>query len=242
MKVAVFLRGHKRNWEYTKTNFINFCESLSDHVDYYVAIWQNDHDLSSMVSDFPQENLKAFLPTFNDFHYGPLEGPAFQATLLTQYKNMEEINSGQKYDFILDTRCDMSFTLLRPIEKVKEYSLGYTTQHPDMHMDDVVFVYDNLVLPTWNCRGFYSEHFYKMLKQQDYFPHDIHEWYFKYAIHQKINIYKIPWFMPSVVRPCQNYNNYSVEDRKKVILDLGLDPKDFTKHLDPIRSMHMSMN
>lgn len=235
MRIAIFLRGHKRNWEYTKHSLLTSFEKLAEHVDYYVAVWKNRSDLRTMIDDFPKDRLKVFFIVPNDTHYNSLSGPAFQTSLLNKHKVLEEMKSGEKYDLIIDTRFDTELHILSELEKPQPYSLGYSTWNPIRHMDDAIFICDNKSIDIWNARGLYSKFqadamYTSTAVHNGYF--EVHKWYYNYAEYHNLNIYQIPWLKCDIVRPSLEYNSLPTKERQKLILEMGMELEDFSRHLD----------
>lgn len=243
MKIAVFLRGHKRVWEYTKHNIIDFCNGLSTHVDYYVAVWGNQtYDVSPMQFDFPESQLKAFLTVPNDTKYGAFTGPAYLSSLLSPYRLMEELSSGKEYDLIIDTRFDVKFKKLQEISLIEPMSLGSTIVDRDMHgmleMEDHCFVADRLSHTIWNSRLF----------QPSNYVVGSHHWMVKYANSYKLPLFNIPWFKCYIVRPHiadvdieelhQRYyeldgpwHDMSTKERVDIISRIGCHESEYSHHV-----------
>lgn len=247
MKVAVFLRGHKRVWEYTKQNIIEFCNSLSDHVDYYVAVWDNKkYEVGSMRYDFPSSQLKAFVIAPDiDVNGGAFLGPPHLSSILSSYRLDEELNAKCNYDFILDTRFDVQFKKLSDITIPKNMSIGSTIidQRHGIYrgMEDHCFVADRITHTIWNHR------FYQCRNQTIDTPNS-HAWLMEYAKSYGITPFKIPWFKAYITRP--NAVNVDIdtlhaeyydidgpwhamtkEEKIKIINDLGCDPDEYVNQL-----------
>ena len=56
-RLAVFLRGQPRTWNYTKYEMLKFFSSIAEHVDYYIAVWDNT-DLEILRRDFSDKSIK----------------------------------------------------------------------------------------------------------------------------------------------------------------------------------------
>ncbi len=128
-KVAVFVRGHKRTWNYNKENFFAFCDSLAEKVDYYAAIWvnrKNYPDIDQMKRDFEGKNLKIFLMLENHWEYDAFRGPAHLSTLLNKFKTQEEVVSEVPYDAVLDTRPDVVFLNYKEVKQPDPWHMGST--------------------------------------------------------------------------------------------------------------------
>ena len=150
-KVAVFLRGNRRVWNYTKENIFTFCDGLAEQVDYYVAMWcvQKSYQIvNSMKDDFKDRNLKSFQLLNNHWDYNAWEGPAYLSAVLNKEKINEELFSGVQYDAVLDTRPDVVFKKLTKIEKPSPWTVGTTRLELEevggwQGMEDHVFFSDS---------------------------------------------------------------------------------------------------
>lgn len=176
-KVAVFLRGNRRVWNYTKENIFAFCDSLGDQVDYYVAMWYVQKSwpiIDSMRDDFKDRNLKVFKMLDNHWKYNAWEGPAYMSTLLNNVKINEELFSGVQYDAVLDTRPDVVFRKLEEVSNPKPWSVGTTKLELEpvnswQGMQDHVFFSDSPTSSLFSNRAAYGNHegvdgHYKLLK------------------------------------------------------------------------------
>lgn len=197
MKVAVFLRGHKRNWDVIKHTSLPFFEKLGDTVHYYIAVWDiNGVNTDSIALDFPKDRLKTFIKNKNHFDYGACAGPVYQSRLLSQYKYKNELLEG-KYDLVLDTRFDVFYhnfsedTYRKEIDNYKN-RLGTTAIFPDhpVGTDDHLFLMDSKTEILWNSRNIVS-----ILND------NTHKTFYEFAVHYEMNPYTIKWFSTIVTRP-----------------------------------------
>jgi len=244
MKIAVILRGHKRNWEYTKENIISCFQQLPHKVDYYVAVWENNSNLSLMLNDFPKDQLKTFLSTARDQNFtdGPNSGPAYHNRCLMPFIMAEELSSKENYDMIIDTRFDVRISLTDiPLEPVPSLSLGYFSTRVD-HMDDHFFIYDRLAFRIFNTRNYFNYnvhvcHSVNIIKSQN-----IHEYYFDFCKRHGIGTYKISCFIAGIERPIDHFTYVKLSPHEKLTLyrELGLDPDDFENHLTSFFNDHMT--
>lgn len=244
MKVAVFLRGHKRVWEYTKQNILEFCNGLADEVHYYVAVWESkDYDVSSIQNDFPSDKLKGFIVEPNDYQYGAFTGPAHLSSELSSFRLIEEMKSKVNYDFILDTRFDVKFKKLQDIDRLGNMTLGSTivdrpTNYGYVEMEDHCYVTDRLTHTIWNSR--LSQHKNQSLGG--------HAWLTEYAKSYGISTFNIPWFKCYIIRPhiarmdveelSSNYYTFdgpwhTMTDQEKIqiINELGCSPTEYVNQL-----------
>jgi hypothetical protein len=130
-KIAVFLRGHPRTWNYTKDNIFSFFDTVGQKtesiIDYYVALWASDGtDYTAIQSDFRNKNLKAWLVLKDHWKYDAWAGPAHLSNVLESYKFRDELFTGSSYNLVVDTRPDVAFKLLSTPIFPKENEIGTT--------------------------------------------------------------------------------------------------------------------
>lgn len=199
MKVAIFLRGHKRVWDHIKHNALEFYQSLGSRVDFYLAVWDVlDIDIDSLPEDFPENSVQAFLKNSNHEQYDAVTGPIFQSRLLSEYKYKREREIG-KYDLVIDTRYDVfyhSINLDRYRHEISAYKdrLGSTAVFPthSIGMDDHFFMTNSQNELLWNQRGIVNKAFHK---------ENTHKTFYQFAVHYDLRPYTIPWFSTVIVRP-----------------------------------------
>jgi hypothetical protein len=163
-KVAVFVRGHKRTWDFHKENFFNFCDQLGDQVDYYCAVWMNKKNYSEidkMKGDFRDKRLKIFLMPENHWEYDAFKGPAHMSSMLNKFKLEEEVTSGVVYDAVLDTRPDVIFFSADPVEAPKPWHVGSTRVELEsvngwQGLEDHAFFSDSPTHTLWTTRSQYE--------------------------------------------------------------------------------------
>ena len=226
MRVAVIFRGHKRNWDYVKLEVLNFFENLRlscDSLDYFVAVWRKNSEYEDIKLDFPLDKLKGFLIVNDNIKYNAMTGPAYLSKLLYPFLSKEELRT-KSYDVIIETRFDMWFKKRDILFKLPpKNSVGYTSVFPEisMHMDDHCFVFDRLSYEQWHeALGNFEP------------SEDMHLFYGRIARACGFQTYIIPWWSSGIERPVQDFDKLLINDRKKVILDMNLDPDDFLKHLE----------
>lgn len=223
MRVAVVFRGHKRNWDYVKSDLLNFFEDLSfscEVLDYYVAVWKKNSNYEEMRLDFPAHRLKAFLISDRDINYTALTGPVYLSQLLNPLLLVEESKT-KNYDIIIETRFDMRFKKISSFALPPKTSIGYTTAFPNIpHMDDHCFVHDRLGYSIWHNN---------ILK----FPRarNIHAYFMHLSNFCELKTYIIPWWICGISRPVKAWDTSDIETRRGIILDMGLDIDDYFKHL-----------
>lgn len=198
-KVAVFLRGNRRVWNYTKENIFTFCDGLAEQVDYYVAMWsvqKTFHVVNSMKDDFKDRNLKVFEVLNSHWTYNAWEGPAYMSSLLNNEKINEELFSGVRYDAVLDTRPDVVFNQLDEIKQPEPWSVGSTRLELErvggwQGMEDHVFFSDSPSSSLFSNRGAYRNQ-----------PGlDGHHKLLKYCDNANLTPFKITEFESKIVRP-----------------------------------------
>jgi hypothetical protein len=109
-RIAVFLCGHLRTWNYTKDNFFSAMDSFSDNVDYYVAFWNTSHGYAYDVrKDFADKNLIEYLVVDGHFNYNSWNGHVHLSNLLEPSKFKKELSSNvyPHYDLVIETRPDV---------------------------------------------------------------------------------------------------------------------------------------
>jgi len=106
-RIAVFIRGHKRIWDYVKDNIFYSYDQIADNVDYYVSVWETfDLDLDQMARDFEGQNLIALTtgPLMEHF-MDPWKSQAWLPYNLLPYKKIREREV--TYDAVFDQRFDI---------------------------------------------------------------------------------------------------------------------------------------
>ncbi len=128
-KTAIFIRGHKRSWDWIKNStFEAFEQAYGTDIDWYVAAWKSKTTNDSLLNDFKGKNIKSFYivdekdypmpmtirghgqPGF--FHkwthkidcYWRL---AYLDQLLGRDKIKYELENNCQYDIVLFTRFDL---------------------------------------------------------------------------------------------------------------------------------------
>jgi hypothetical protein len=244
-KVAVFFRGHKRIWDYIKDHTLPFYESLGDHVDYYVTFWNTDIDLAKLQNDFPQDRLKVFQPmSTSGPEYSPLHGPVYQTNFLMGKKYKEEVNSGKKYDLVLETRfdnCIFDFDKELYESEIDKYShrLGVPLLDQD-HLSDHLFLTNCNSLIVCNSRAMPCENI----------PDMFHKVFYDYAMMYNLDPYRIKWFRTVIARPSilkfdkenlihsdvsndahfWNSGNYTLQEKFDFIKNMGCSVEEYTDH------------
>ncbi len=203
MKIAVFIRGHKRTWKYVKNNIFNFFEQAFGEVDYYVALWQTKHNfnISDIENDFVDKKLKKYILVPNHYQYDNFTGPCYLSNLLTSFRIKEEILTNQKYDFIFDTRSDVAFKLNSIPKFPKENEIFCTrVLHEQVEhwqgMCDLGFMTTPKNHILWNQRNNWNQTASVILPRSG-----VHSIMYDYAIHNDLYPVQFDWFNFSLVRP-----------------------------------------
>jgi hypothetical protein len=204
-KVAVFIKGNLRVWNYTKENIFAFCDSLGEQVDYYVALWyvQKSHNRIAVTSeDFKGRTLKCFKMLDSHWNYNAWEGPAYLSSLLNIEKINEELWSNVQYDAVLDTRPDVVFNKLTDVTAPEPWSVGTTKLELEpvgtwQGLEDHVFFTDSPTSTLFAGRQHYGNH-----------PGvDGHHKLLKYCNMTNLKPFKTTQFECKIVRPtiCDQY-------------------------------------
>jgi hypothetical protein len=163
MKTAVFIHGHARTWNYTKSNTIELMTNLYGQVDWFFGAPKTATvTAQSIHDDFSGHNLIACilldestypLPTgHDDLYVWRFYSPAYWKLAWTDYhlgiaKRRHELSYGFRYDNVLFVRPDCWY--LRPTDTNPNlyhlHSMAVTQIGPSggMHADD--WVCDDLV-------------------------------------------------------------------------------------------------
>ena len=104
-RIAVCLRGHIRNWNYTKDKFFYFYKEIANEVHYYYATWDLPYIESTDLNFTFNNNQVGVLvsPKTDHYVYGSRVGPAYLSS---------HIRLVDTYDAVVDTRFDMIPVLL----------------------------------------------------------------------------------------------------------------------------------
>jgi hypothetical protein len=160
-KVAIFIRGYKRTWDWVKHNNFKIYEELyGNNIDWYVATWKtNTTTYESVLKDFAGKNLKS-LHVVDETNYPmPLETRghmqddffhtwthkidsywrlAYLDLLLSHDKIKNEACSELTYDVVLFTRFDLyclysGDQLKEKYLKPKLFTISSDTAREDNH-------------------------------------------------------------------------------------------------------------
>jgi hypothetical protein len=125
--IAVFIRGHKRMWDFIKHNIFESYNEISENVDYYVAMWETSElDLDKIRLDFAGKNLIACIsPPLYESYSGPWKSQGWLPFNLLPYKKIRE--QSVTYDAVFDQRTDSLITQYHvcatfPLESMTLYS------------------------------------------------------------------------------------------------------------------------
>jgi hypothetical protein len=107
-KIAVYLRGHIRTWDFIKEINFKFFDSLPWEIDFYLATWSYPDDkLDSLKKDFENKNLKVFKTFERNRDYDPWSGPCLMTTELSKFRIHEQFYRDVEYEFIIESRFDV---------------------------------------------------------------------------------------------------------------------------------------
>jgi hypothetical protein len=218
--IAVFIRGHKRMWDYIKKNLFESYDHISENVDYYVALWETaELNLDKIKSDFVGKTLIACItpPLFESFS-GSWKSQGWLPYNLLPYKKIRE--ESVTYDAVFDQRTDSIITdyyvcekfVLEPMilysqwpvsstdEMTRHDGTGITTVHPFplKTIKDFGFMCDSKTFDILTYRFAFFEH-------QDV---PVEHLLYNYCKKNKISIEKKHPFRSCIVRPtlCSNPN------------------------------------
>lgn len=218
--IAVFIRGHKRMWDYTKKNLFESYDHISENVDYYVALWDTaELDLDKIKSDFVGKNLIACItpPLFESFS-GSWKSQGWLPYNLLPYKKIRE--ESVTYDAVFDQRTDAIITdyyvcekfVLEPMilysqwpvsstdEMTRHDGTGLITTHPFplKTIKDFGFMCDSKTFDILTYR-------FAFFEEQDV---PVEHLLYNYCKKNKIEIKKKHPFRSCIVRPtlCSNPN------------------------------------
>jgi len=197
-RLAVFLRGQPRTWNYTKNEMFNFFHGVAEHVDYYIAVWNNT-DLDLLLQDFKGKTVCAAVKVSKDQYFNAWQGPAYMSHLLSSHRYNQEKLFG-KYDAIIDTRFDVKFCLLDRPEIPTLWTFGSTNLKGCYNPSDLANLYDGLddhcFLTTGGSHTVMNQRY-----QNDAGSDGNHVSLFKFAKIHGIECFKINWFTCNLVRP-----------------------------------------
>lgn len=211
-KIAVILRGHLRTWYIVKDYILSFWESQADRVDYYAAIWDTGVDRQRFIDCFQGRNLQHYLfePTKEDnIEFNQWTNPAYLSKKLTPYILEEEYLSGQKYEYIVDTRPDVFFDYTAS-DPIPEFYVGKNTVattfmsrqvYPGRFhgMFDLCFMAESTTHLIWCARTDISIDF--MIKYREKFVNLQHTAMLDFAKHHCIYTFRMEGIACEIVRP-----------------------------------------
>jgi hypothetical protein len=216
--IAVFIRGHKRMWDYTKKNLFESYDHLSENVDYYVALWDTSAlNLDEIKSDFTGKNLIACItpPLYESFS-GSWKSQGWLPFNLLPYKKIRE--ESLTYDAVFDQRTDTVITeyyacekfVLEPMTLYSQWPISSTDEVTDSHG---LTTYHPFPLKTIKDFGFMSDSkTFDILTYRFAFFEDLNvpveHLLYNYCVKNKISIKKKHPLNSCVVRPtlCGNPN------------------------------------
>ncbi len=227
-KIAVYIRGHLRTWDYIKEMNFNFFDQLPWEIDFYLATWDySTKKLKRLKSDFSNRNLKGIEIFERANYYNPWTGPAIMSTQLSKLRIQEQLKNNTEYEFIIETRFDVFLKLLKSPIPPKENSFGVNETTGQFHDDnpesiqglsDHCFVSKLAPHAVMNLRHLIS-------------AGDVgnHVTLYKLANTHNIDIFEIDWFDAIISRPniIDSLDNFSdaCYDLKNKWNDLSPDQK-----------------
>lgn len=131
MKIAIFLRGHARTWNFIKKDTIKFFNDLYDNPDWYVAMWNTTTTTTNkLIEDFGEskyvfisadidenfvddsfdENIKT-LAGYTNFKKHAYLKLSYLDFILNSEKKRHELNDNFRYDFVSFIRPDIFYLL-----------------------------------------------------------------------------------------------------------------------------------
>jgi len=243
-KIAVYIRGHLRTWDYIKEMNFNFFDSLPWDVDFYLATWEySPKTLSRLGKDFKNRNLKGIEIFKRADHYNPWTGPASMSTRLSKLRIQEQLANNVEYEFIIETRFDVFLKLLKTPTTPNENSFGVTEttgQFQDKVKEIITGLSDHCFLSKP------SPHAIMNLRQLISAGEDgNHITLYKLAKLYNINIFRIDWFdaiisRPNIVDSLENFsetchelrnkwNNLSIDQKMIYVTKANIDPYDYAE-------------
>lgn len=205
-RIAVVLRGHIRNWEYTHPAVFDFWDKIARHVDYYFVTWShgnNLHYFERAKTKFDKRNLiySVYFPKKDEWYNGYTAASRMCYDTIPYMKvRQEEIG---KYDAVFDTRPDVLYTFrntnLTPL--IPEPNTLYTSgiflqkcnrEETHVSLDDHFFMATFETFCNYNQRHADS--------QELNYGAQIGLGVFLEK--NKININVIDWILCEITRPC----------------------------------------
>jgi hypothetical protein len=246
-KVAVFLRGHLRTWDYIKHINFKFFDSLPWEVDYYLATWTYPNEkIQSLKNDFTGKNLKVLKVFKREQGYDPWKGPAHMSSELSKFRINEQLLNGTEYEFVIETRFDIVLNLKTEPEIPSDQGFGSTQIQgayiPGVNdivsgLDDHCFVSKVGPLQIMNSRDL-----------MDPGTDGNHISLLKFAVVHGLIPFKINWFDALISRPNvsflrktkqqtienihrlkEEWNATSETDKLDIIKKANIDPYDYAE-------------
>ena len=214
--IAVFIRGHKRMWDYIRNNLFASYDHISENVDYYVALWDTSAlNLDEIKEDFLGKNLIACItpPLYESFS-GSWKSQGWLPYNLLPYKKIRE--ESVTYDAIFDQRTDSVITEYYACEKFVLEPMTLYSQWPISSTDEVtdhtgLTTYHPFPLKTIKDFGFMCDSkTFDILTYRFAFFQDLNvpveNLLYNYCVKNRISIKKKHPFNSCIVRPtrCRN--------------------------------------
>jgi hypothetical protein len=142
MKIAIFLRGHARTWNFIKKDTIKFFNDLYDNPDWYVAMWNTTTTTTNkLIEDFGEskyvfisadidekfvedsfdENIKT-LNGYTNFKRHAYLKLSYLDFILNSEKKRHELNDNFRYDFVSFIRPDNFYLLGDSVHYDKKFA------------------------------------------------------------------------------------------------------------------------
>lgn len=242
MKVAVFIRGHKRTWNYTKEHLFDFFENSFGDVDYYVAFWksQKNYNTQDIENDFIGRNLKKHLLVENHYNFDNFTGPCYLSNLLTPFRIKQELLSGSKYDYIFDTRPDAAYKKIANTYFYKSDEIGCTRVSHEMvgiwqGMCDIGFMTTPSTHILWNQRTHWNENAWLDIPRSG-----VHSLMYDYALHNNLIPIEFSWCYHKIIRP--DVIDYSIDSQFEGIYQRPWGILSLAEKIDYIKKSNLGMD
>ncbi len=234
-RIAVYIRGHIRTWDYIKQLNFDFFDSLPWQIDFYLATWTySEKQLNRLKKDFKNRNLKTLKTFPRTNFYNPWTAPAAMSTELSKVRSEEESKNNISYKFIIETRFDVILNMLSEPKIPNDNSFGATDVEGNFisnsnaivgGLSDHCFLTKSDTLNTMNQRvsieaGEDGNHITLM----------------KLAKKHNIEIFKINWFSATISRPNivdsgnkDSWNTLSEDKKMNYLRIANIDPYDYAE-------------